>query len=525
MTHDNDVTIGTRPKIENRVVDSSTDYHISRRGTLTLRKSGGSAIDVANARSDESQRIIIVSYSYAPLLNPRSFRWTAIAERWAQEGKRIDIVCAWEPGLETTEYRNQVHIHRVGGGVIERFRSLLRAKDRGTLPHTDTNVTTASNTSNDMMNSAVAICKSGLKSLIRKAHDVTWKNLYWPDYATLWAKPAIKQARILLNNNAAETVTLITVSDPFTAHVVGRALKRNLPELRWVVDIGDPFCYRHDIPTNNHTLYRALNYRYESKVFAEANSISVTTEATKQKYEELLPSAESKITVIPPLVSLSAISEADSPLGNSSAIKALFTGALYRQIRNPQYLLQLFAGLRKMDSQRKIELHFFGLHEDCKSIFAMYEAELRDCVVLHGLMPRNVTAAALKQADLLVNIGNANPYQLPSKVVEYACSSKPIINIACIDNDSSAEFFADRPNTLTVNTADGCSLNTHVAALSEFVNSVATQSSPSVSESYHEQIRNKHSIETITASYSELLCASDSVETSTRQPVCAAAPQ
>ena len=461
--------------------------------------SNGTPFASANA---ESSRVIIVSHSYAPMLNPRALRWTAIAEHLAEAGKRVDVVCSWSPDMHESACNHSVNIHRVGAGLIERLRAILRTKERTSLVSS----ATGNNTQRDR--SVLHAEKNTLKTLTRRFHDLTWKNVYWPDYAALWAKPAIERVNSLLADDDTN-VTLITVSDPFTSHVVGRSVKRAHPDLNWIVDIGDPFCFRHDTPTNNHTLYRAYNYRCERKVFNEADSISVTTGATMRRYAELFPAAAEKITVIPPLVTFAHVdtqsAPLEAPLGESDAFKALFTGALYRNIRNPEYLLQLFAALQEATPDVARELHFFGPTDDCKNIFDSFNATLQRhsglSVHLHGLMSHSTTIAGLQQADLLVNIGNANPYQLPSKVVEYACTTKPILNISCIKQDSSTEFFAGRPNTLTLNATDSVALGEHAKMLQKFLQS----DSEPVLESYCEDIRARHSSEIISKEYQRLI--------------------
>ena len=52
---------------------------------------------------------------------------------------------------------------------------------------------------------------------------------------------------------------------------------------------------------------------------------------------------------------------------------------------------------------------------------------------------------AMSTADVFVNIGNATSYQLPSKVIEYACFGKPILNFSSSARDSSAAFLSGYP--------------------------------------------------------------------------------
>ncbi len=202
-------------KTENRLVNVASSEKTSssssrvKRGVLTLRKSAYDDDSLSNSSSGDSKRIIIISHSYTPMLNPRAYRWTAIAERWAEEGKRVDVVCSWEAGLQSSEILNGVHVHRVGSSVVEKLRGLLRSKERSSESNLQAEAIPALPS---VARSLVNNCKSAIKTIARIAHDVTWKNIYWPDYAALWAKPARQKVQALLNEiDPSESVTLITV--------------------------------------------------------------------------------------------------------------------------------------------------------------------------------------------------------------------------------------------------------------------------------------------------------------------------
>lgn len=57
-------------------------------------------------------------------------------------------------------------------------------------------------------------------------------------------------------------------------------------------------------------------------------------------------------------------------------------------------------------------------------------------------------AHAMKEANILVNIGNNTSYQLPSKVVEYASTGKAILNLVKTESDSSIPFFDAYPASM-----------------------------------------------------------------------------
>src|SRR5262249_42877736 len=63
--------------------------------------------------------ILIVSYIYAPDHSPRAYRWSAIAEHWAAQGRRVEVIAGWKSGDARREDRSGVTVHRVGGGLVE----------------------------------------------------------------------------------------------------------------------------------------------------------------------------------------------------------------------------------------------------------------------------------------------------------------------------------------------------------------------------------------------------------------------
>jgi hypothetical protein len=56
----------------------------------------------------------------------------------------------------------------------------------------------------------------------------------------------------------------------------------------------------------------------------------------------------------------------------------------------------------------------------------------------------------MREADVLVNIGNVTPFELPSKLVEYVSIGKPILNIVRSENDSSVEFLEAYPGSMNL---------------------------------------------------------------------------
>ncbi len=363
-------------------------------------------------------RLLIVTWLYEPHATPRAIRWKAIARELVAMGCAVDVVTSRAAGEPAFEELGGVCVHRCGGSAGTQLAGFAKGARAG----------------------------KPLARLLRRLHQATWKKLYWPDKACLWMFPAIRAARQLLSRNRYDG--LITVSLPFTAHVVGHGLKQLHPNLPWLADVGDPFSCQDASAPNNVQLHGRRNVRWERKVFQRADSIAVTNEAMARVYRELFPAGATKLEVIPPVVGSDVLNV--SPQRSPRAQKRLlFLGTLYKNIRNPGYLLDAFEMLRQA-SPESYELHLAGDLNDCAELVSAFQARLGNSLVVHKNQPRKEAMTMLADADFVVNIGNTTPFQLPSKLVEYVSMGKHIVNLANCDEDSSTLFLQPYAGALNI---------------------------------------------------------------------------
>ena len=398
-------------------------------------------------------RLLIICNYYTPDLSPRAFRWSAIAEHWTARGHRIDVVCEWRPCRPRQEVLNGVDVYREGGKVSERLRHRLRVHEPGA---TVMNI----GPGNEPVLSVT--------SLVKLIHDLTWKKIYWPDSTCLWYFAALRRVNSLLRSNHYDG--LISVSHPFTSHLVALSSTRENSHLKWLVDLGDPFCFLECPQLNNHNLYGPLNYQAERNVFRKASAITPTVRATLDGYAALFPESAAKMNVIPPLAHLPDNDLHIAPIfPDDGTIRLVFVGTLYERFREPKFLLKLFADLLGTHLSRKLELHFFGVLHGCRKHFEPYQSLFGRKLFLHGIVSHHVAAQVMAEADFLVNLGNETPYQLPSKVVEYASTGKPILNIVKDKKDPSLEILNEFPAAMSLFTDDSSSASEQFAKLLLFI--------------------------------------------------------
>lgn len=431
----------------------------------------------------QQSSILIICYDYASVLSPNDFRWRSIAEHWVKQGYEVYVVSAWKPGLQQEEVLNDVRVYRTGGGVTEKIRR------------------SALKTHQPIRVNGMNRRRQTLPALLKWLHDRTWKKIYWPDYACFWFFSALKKANQLMKEFNIKY--LVSVSIPFTGHLVGNVLKRKYPETNWVVDIIDPFCFLKSTPVNNYIFYGGLNKIIEKRIFCNAKAVSVLTSPIKKKYAELFPESANKIFVNPnllPAVEKKKTDATKTPLFNSEKICLVFIGTLNKKVRSAENLLQVFERLLEIKTTKEIELHFFGGMNDCWDQMMRYKRLIDKSIFLHGVVSRQKALHAMHSADLLINIGNNNPYQEPSKLIEYVCAGKSIINLVTIKNDSSEMLLKEYPAVFNILTPITEKNIRQIDDLVKFINSP-----PLVEEGFIQEWLAPFKIEPIANLYKKLL--------------------
>ena len=110
----------------------------------------------------------------------------------------------------------------------------------------------------------------------------------------------------------------------------------------------------------------------------------------------------------------------NASLFTDNMIHCVFTGQLYDDIRNPKFTIDLFSKLGK----EGIVLDIFGNDNGC-----LKNITLPENVIYHGEVMSEDATAYIMSSDVVVNIGNTLMNQMPSKILTYISTGKPILNI------------------------------------------------------------------------------------------------
>lgn len=141
-----------------------------------------------------------------------------------------------------------------------------------------------------------------------------------------------------------------------------------------------------------------------------------------------------------------------------------FTGSLIAKVRQADYLLYLLENIQPSISVRA---DFFVMGNDARKVQTVKFVSGVE-VVNHGYVPKYEADAAVREADILLNIGEAQGKQVSSKIFEYMATGKPIIHLSYIKNDAVSDILAKYPLGLCL-VQDSSLLDQNVQIMNRFI--------------------------------------------------------
>ena len=211
-------------------------------------------------------KLLIVSAWYKPFVHPRAHRWSALAEYWAKKGHEVHVITARVNTPKGLTNLNGVFVHRVGFDSLKEYVYQITGEKNGR-GRVDVKPAQA----------------TWYWAILEWLYRQIWKRIYFPDDTCIWYFPAKRKLLKLLSTEKFDG--LITVSLPFTDHLLGLAAKEKYLGLPWIADTGDPFSFQAKAP-NSSFLYTPLNKKLEKEVRDAAKKLEQGSE-TQQQLEKM----------------------------------------------------------------------------------------------------------------------------------------------------------------------------------------------------------------------------------------------
>jgi len=318
-------------------------------------------------------KIVIISRNSYPTLSPRSHRTTELAKEFASRGHQV-IIYTLLGDYDYTKYSKETGIT---------FKNLGKSK-LGALD----NVGYKNNQ---------FWAKIGRK-LFSKSFEV-------PNIELL---PMVRKAL----KHEKNIDLLITIAHPHTIHWgAAKYIKNNRNKIgTWIADCGDPYMKN---PFKKHPFY----FKYFEKEWCRlCDSITVPIHKAKDAY---YPEFKEKIKVIPQGFNFNNLKLAHYQ--PNSVPTFAFAGQAYKGLRDPNQFLKYISSL-------SFEFKFIVYTKSVK-IFDDYKEKLKDRLEIRDFIPRENLLFELSKMDFLINIENKSGVQQPSKLIDYALTKRPILNI------------------------------------------------------------------------------------------------
>lgn len=222
---------------------------------------------------------------------------------------------------------------------------------------------------------------------------------------------------------------MISIAVPYSIHWGCAWAKKNNNKLSkiWVADCGDPFMGRKTAKYSK-PFYFGFIERWSFRI---ADYISIPIQEAKDAY---YAEFHNKIKVIPQGIDLRSIRISEDFVGGSIPT-FIYAGGFILGIRDPRLFLDFLSAL---DINFRFIIFTKGNGYD---LIQPYIKRMGSKIEVRDYIPRHELIYLMSQVDFLVNFDNNSNTAQPSKLIDYAITKRPVLNItSTLNQDSILQF-------------------------------------------------------------------------------------
>jgi len=340
-------------------------------------------------------KILILTGTFYPELHPRAFRANELAINFAEKGHDVTVY----------------NLRTIKKFDYQQYSDTYKIKIKNLDLYGQVGIT------REINNSHIGVLQKVIK-LYRFVLDYFLSGRLF-----IYSKKIVNQ--LPLNDNWD---LIISLSTPFMNHFALAIARRKIKSLNtvFIADSGDPF-YR-----SKQTKRAPYFYFIEKFTYKQFDYLTIPSENAKNAYKGLI--SPQKIKIIPQGYKLNNIQLAN--YSESDTINFAYAGVFYHDIRNPKFLFDFLLTL-------KMNFHFYVYlrYEDplISSLLKPYSIVLDGKITVIYGTERNKLLYELSKMDFLINIENTTSTQIPSKIIDYAITKRPIFS--CSSKNFDKEKF------------------------------------------------------------------------------------
>lgn len=231
---------------------------------------------------------------------------------------------------------------------------------------------------------------------------------------------------------------VISLGIPFYIHLLVATKLKRASNIISIADWSDPF---YNKKNNNYAFYFHYLQKYICNRF---NYTVIPTHKAWNYFSEY--TEEEKIKEIPQGFNFDKIEVQEYK--KNEVVTFGYAGIFYKDIRNPEMFFEFLCSL---DFNFKFIIYTVKHGSVYEDILVKYQKILGEKLIIIDRIDRIECIKRLSIMDFLINIDNATKEQVPSKLIDYALTKRPILsfNQNFIPKDKFMEFCKDDYNSAT----------------------------------------------------------------------------
>jgi hypothetical protein len=383
-------------------------------------------------------RFLLIAYDFPPVPSPQSLRWAYLTRELALAGHDVHVLApdvdGYGPG-GLPELPDTLTIHRVWPGPLTGY---LTRRQRRSRPELDAKPAQATISSQSVTAVAPLNWKGRLRRRVEDrlsawfGHGLNWKGhameaikrvlslALFPDSRAEWQPWARRRLCELLDQYAPDVV--ISSHEPAMTIELGAVARKK--GYLWVADLGDPVLAPY---TPWHWRRRAE--ATERMLCARADLVTVTSDHAREVLRERHGLPDDRCAIVTQgFDDRAEVSDTAVPF-DGDKLELLYTGSFYSFRRIGELLDAVLA-------VPAVRLSVATVMAPPELVAAARRHPER--IRLLGFVPHSQALALQRRCDVLVNLANVNPVQVPGKFFEYLGSGTPILHIGGSQDDVAA---------------------------------------------------------------------------------------